>query len=92
MIIERRTLAYFKNDCRTRIVAEAGPHGLVAVLTQQQDGVWRVVSYTSRSLTEVERRYSQTEKGALALLWACERFNIYVYARKFELETDHKHL
>ena len=40
----------------------------------------------------MERRYSQTEKEAFALVWACERFNIYVYGRKFELETDHKPL
>ena len=38
----------------------------------------------------MERRYSQTAKEALALVWACERFNIYVYGRKFELATDHK--
>ena len=28
----------------------------------------------------------------MALAWACERFNIYVYGRQFELETDHKPL
>ena len=92
LVAQATTLAYFRGDCNTRIIADAGPQGLAAVLTQLQDGEWRAISYASRNLTEVERRYSQTEKEALALVWACERFNIYVYGRKFELETDHKPL
>lgn len=92
LITDPDTLAYFRIDCQTRIVADASPVGLGAVLTQCQDNEWRVISYASRSLTEVERRYSQTEKEALALVWACERFNIYIFGRQFELETDHKPL
>jgi transposase InsO family protein len=87
-----KALAYFKNDCKTRIVADAGPEGIGAVLLQLQGDQWRAVSYASRNLSDVERRYAQTEKEALALVWACERFNIYVYGREFELETDHKPL
>ena len=92
LMTSAETLAYFKNDCKTRVVADAGPTGLGAVLTQLQEGQWRVVAYASRNLTAVERRYSQTEKEALALVWACERFHLYVYGREFELETDHKPL
>ncbi|CAB4022188.1 Transposon Tf2-9 poly, partial [Paramuricea clavata] len=87
-----KALAYFWNECKTRIVADAGPEGLGAVLLQLLGEEWRAVSYASRNLTEVERRYAQTEKEALALVWACERFNLYVYGREFELETDHKPL
>ena len=90
LVAQATTLAYFRGDCNTRIIADAGPQGLGTV--QTQDGKWQAISYPSRNLTEVERRYSQTEKEALALVWACERFNIYVYGRKFELETDHKPL
>ena len=86
------TLAYFKNDCKTRIIADASPVGLGAVLTQLQEGLWRVISYAPRSLSDVERLYSQTKKEALGLVWACERFQLYVLGKKFELETDHKPL
>ena len=52
----------------------------------------RIISYTSRSLTSTETRYSQTEKEALALIWACEKFHPYICAIPFELVTDHKPL
>ena len=42
-------LAYFRGDCNTRIIADAGPHGLGAVLTQLQGGEWRAISYASRT-------------------------------------------
>ena len=50
------------------------------------------IAYASRNLWDVQRRYSQTEKEALALVWACERFNLCVFGREFEFETDHKPL
>ena len=59
---------------------------------QEQNGESRTICYASRSLSDVERRYSQREKEALALLWACERFHMYIYGIDFELLTDHKPL
>jgi len=87
-----KDLAYFNVNSRTRIVADASPVGLGADLTQIHESEWRVIGYASRRLSDVERRYSQTEKEALALVWACERSNIYVFGREFELETDYKPL
>ena len=49
----------------------------------------RVICYASRCLTDGERRNSQTEKEALALVWACDSFNMYLYRKEFELLTDH---
>ena len=92
LITQAQTLAYYKVGCMTRIVADASPVGVGAVLTQQQGETWRVISYASRSLTDVERCYSQTEKETLALVWACERFSMYLSGQPFELETDHKPL
>ena len=87
------TLAYFDSNAEeTKLITDASPVGLGAVLTQVQGGCERVVAYASRSLTDVERRYSQTEKEALGLVWGCERFHMYLYGVEFTLLTDHKPL
>ena len=86
-------LAYFDINAHTRVIADASPVGLGAVLMQEKNGESRAVCYASRSLSQVERRYSQTEKEALALVWACERFNLYLYGLQlFDLVTDHEAL
>ena len=86
------TLGYFDKDAPTQVIADASPVGLGAVLTQISKDGPRIISYASRSLTSTETRYSQTEKEALALIWACEKFHPYIYGVPFELITDHKPL
>ena len=86
------TLGYFDSTAKTRVITDASPVGLGAVLVQVQNGVERVICYASRSLTEVEKRYSQTEKEALGIVWACERLHMYLYGTDFEILTDHKPL
>ena len=86
------TLAYYNKNALTKVIADASPVGLGAVLVQEQRDGLVTVCYASRSLTDCERRYSQTEKEALSLVWACERFHAFIYDRNFELLTDHKPL
>ena len=86
------TLAFFDANATTCVTADASPYGLGCVLSQVIDGVDRVIAYGHRSLTNVERRYSQTEREALAIVWACEHFYMYLQGLKFTLITDHKPL
>ena len=86
------TLGYFDKNAPTKVIADASPVGLGAVLVQEQREELRVVSYASRSLSDTEHRYSQTQKEALAIVWAGERFHAYFYGAEFELMTDHKPL
>ena len=87
------TLGLYNLDAPTKICADASAYGLGAVLLQQQhDDEWKPVAFASRSMTETERRYSQIEKEALALVWACEKFADYVIGKAILLETDHKPL
>lgn len=88
-------LAYFEPGRRTRVVADASTVGLGAVLVQFEDETDQrpvIISFASKSLSETERRYSQTEKEALGLVWGVERFKDYLIGTTFELETDHKPL
>ena len=52
----------------------------------------RPVYYASRKLSNVEKRYSQFEREALAVCWACQKFYLYLYEMEFELHTEHKPL
>lgn len=91
-LTDESSLGYYNVHHRTQIVADASPVGLGAVLIQFQGDEPRVISYASRSLSEVEMKYAQTEKEALALTWAVERFHYFIYGKEFELITDHKAL
>lgn len=61
-------LGYYDVNDRTQLIADASPVGLGAVLIQINDSGPRVISYASKSLSDVEKRYAQTEKEALTLV------------------------
>ena len=89
---EAGTLAYFDKNAPNKVIADVSPVGLGAVLVQSQDGALVPICFASRSLTKRERKYSQTEMEALALVWVCESFHAYTYGMRFDLVTDHKPL
>lgn len=86
------TLGYYDVNDKTQVIADASPVGLGAVLVQIDARGPRIIAYGNRTLTDCERRYSQTEKEALALVWAIEHFNIFLFGKEFDLITDHKPL
>ena len=72
-------VAHYNQAAETELKVDASPVGLGATLLQRSGDSVRPVAYASRTLTDVERRYSQTEKEALAVVWECERFHTYLY-------------
>ena len=86
-------MAYFTPGLPTRIMTDASPVSLGAILEQKQsDGEYRPVYYVSRKLTDTESRYSQFEREALGVYWAWKRFYLYLIGIEFEILTDHKPL
>ena len=61
-------MAYYNQDAETHLVVNGSPYGVGAILNQKQpNGEIRPFAHESRTLTPVERRYSQSEREALAV-------------------------
>eukprot|EP00795_Rhopilema_esculentum_P003255 gene3255-biopygen1481 len=87
-------MGYFDINKSTSLTVDASPVGISAILSQssKEKKDHQVIAYASRSLTDVESRYSQTEKEALSIVWGIEHFHLFLYGQPFTLVTDHKPL
>jgi len=63
-----------------------------AILVQEESGVKHPVAFASRKLLTRERHYSTIEKECLAIVWAIQKFQNFLYGKEFILETDHQPL
>lgn len=75
------------------IETDASEFGLGAVLLQEDDGGnLRPVEYASRLIRPHERKWPIREKEALAIVWACGVFKLWLTQQEFEIRTDHQSL
>ena len=73
---------------QSQVQADASQRGSGACLVQEG----KPIAFASKSLTDTETRYANTERELLAIVFACQRFNTYVLGRQFTVESDHKPL
>ena len=78
-------LQYFDPAQHTEGCGDASSQGIGFVLTQNE----HPIAYASRALTAAEQRYSQIEKGLLAIVFGLEHNHYYTYGRKITMWTDH---
>ena len=51
------------------------------------------MAYSSRVITQTEENYAQVEKELLAIVYACEKFDQYIFGRSNVIvQSDHKPL
>ena len=82
-------MAYYDPSKTTRLTVDASPYGLGAILSNiDQDGAVRNVAYASRLLSPTEQRYSQTEREALAVVWGCGKFHMYLIGTLYKRGAD----
>ena len=85
---EAPVLARYDVTKDVTIQCDASSYAVGGVLLQ--DG--HSVAYTSRALTETEKRYAQIEKEALAILHYCKKFHFYIFGKPVLIESDHRPL
>ena len=86
-------MGFFNREWTTELTTDASPDGLGAVLSQfnpLDESKRHIVLFASRCLSSVEKRYSQVEREALAVVWACERLKLYLVRKTFNLIVDNK--
>lgn len=68
-------------------------NAISAILLQADStGVKHPISFSSRTLSDTESRYSVTEKECLAILLGIDKYRHYLCDEPFEAVTDHKAL
>ena len=85
-------LRYYDRNLAVTVQADASLRGLGACLIQKYNGEDQPIAFASKSLTDVETRYTNIERELLAIVFACQRFSTYLLGRSFVAESNHKPL
>lgn len=90
LISDKSHLKFFESGRKTRLITDASPVGVGAILMQLHGDTWRPVAYSSKGLTACEQRYGQTEREALGFVNGIESFHYFLYGIHFQVVTDCK--
>jgi hypothetical protein len=76
---------WYYNSKEVTFQCDASQIGLGVALLQNG----QPVVYSSRALTDAETRYAQIEKELLAIVFACDHFEAYIFGRDvIHVESD----
>ena len=90
---ENVTTSYFDPNLRSVIICDASPVGVSGILSQwTDDGRLVPITFVSKALTSIQRRWSQIEREAYAIVFTVERLRIFLCGTTFSVITDHKPL
>ena len=92
MVSKATVLVHYDPTRPIKVYCDASSVGVGACLVHIVKGEERPVMYASRIPSQAETNYAQIERGALAIIFAVQRFHQHLYGSKFVLVRDHRPL
>lgn len=94
LFVNENILCHFNPEYETSIETDASSYGLGAVLLQRpnKQSQWSPVQFSSRTLNNAERNYSQIEREGLSVIFALDKFREFLLGSPFTIFNDHKPL
>ena len=81
-------LGHYSLTAENKVVVDALLWAMGAVLLQKQtDYSYRPIAYGSRSLTEIEQTYGHINREALAMVYECKHFHMYLTTDRWSTFT-----
>jgi len=93
-ITTQPVLALPRREGKFRVEVDASDHAIGGVLSQEQEGKWKPVTFLSRTISSVERNYKIYDKELLAIVEVLNKWQQYLLdtVEKFEVWIDHENL
>ncbi|UYV61908.1 K02A2.6-like [Cordylochernes scorpioides] len=91
-LLNSQALIHYSMKLPLTLTCDASAYGISGVLCHIVEGEEKPITFVSRTLSSAEVKYSQTEKEALAIVFATSKLRQYLFGRKFVLKSDHKDL
>jgi hypothetical protein len=82
-------LKHFNPKLPLEIHTDASDLGVGAALMQQDGDTMFPIAFSSRKLSDAERKYCTTEKECIAVVWAVQHFRHFLWGRPFTIVVDH---
>lgn len=70
------------------IDASSSDLAISAMLSQHVDGELRIIAYMSAKLPPAQQRYSQPEKNILAIIYACDKWRMFIDGKRTKVITN----
>ena len=83
-----------RREGKFRVEMDVSGHAIGGVLSQEQEGKWKLIAFLSRTMQPAERNYEIYNKELLAIIEALSKWRQYLLdaAETFEIWTDHENL